>query len=69
MAKVGVGNNDLYVGSMKFPDRKRHSLVVQRGNQVYVIGQFKSIECVGMFSEALKELFGGILEVVTEDGK
>lgn len=69
MFNVGVGNNELYVGSMKFSDRKRHSLVVQRGNQVYVIGQFKSVECVGMFAAALKELFGGILEVVTEDGK
>ena len=69
MAEVGLGNNELYVGSMKFPDRKRHSLVVQRGNQVYVIGQFKSRECVDMFAEALKEMFDGILEVVTEDGK
>jgi hypothetical protein len=68
MFEVGIGNEDLYVGSMKFPDRKRHSLVVRRGNQVYVIGQFKSIECLGMFSEALKQLLGGILEVRKEDG-
>jgi hypothetical protein len=69
MFEVGIGNDELYVGSMKFPDRKRHSLVVQRGNQVYVIGQFKNIECLGMFSEALKQLLGGILEVRKEDGK
>ena len=56
--RVGIGNAEIFIGAEQWPDRKRPSLVVQRGNCSNIIGSFKSDECVEFFDAALRVLFG-----------
>lgn len=60
MKNVGVEGNGVYVGSMKFPDRVKPSLVVQRGNVGLVIGNFRSEKSVEEFEKALREVLGEV---------
>jgi hypothetical protein len=44
---------------MTFPDRKKPCLVVMRGNQCHVVGNFINTQSVEDFQKALEEMFGG----------
>lgn len=59
MNKVGITGHGLFIGAMRFPDRKRPCLVVERGNEAVVIGTFISEERVDYFEKSLREVFEG----------
>lgn len=56
--KVGIQNNEIFVGAIHFPDRKKPCLIVERGNQALVLGSFRNEEMVEEFEKALKEILG-----------
>ena len=56
MNQVGIEKNGIFIGAMKFPDRKKPSLVIERGNEALVIGSFIDEKRVGYFEEALHEM-------------
>lgn len=56
---IGIANGKIYIGVRHFPDRKKPSLVVERGNQVVVLGSFINEHAVEEFEKGLKELLGG----------
>lgn len=58
MKQVGFGNENIYIGTMHYPDRKKPSLVIQRGNQALVIGTLRNEEMIDEFEKALQELLG-----------
>ena len=65
MANVGIEYNGVFIGAMRFPDRKKPCLVIERGNSCEVIGHFIDDYRVEHFEKALRELlYGG-----AEDGK
>jgi hypothetical protein len=57
--EVGIGNEKIYIGVRHFPDRKKPSFVVERGNQAVVLGSFINEHAVEEFEKGLKELLGG----------
>ena len=61
----GIQSNGVFLGSMKFPDRKKPCLVIERGNSCEVIGHFIDDYRAEKFLEALRE----ILEGRVEDGE
>lgn len=60
--KVGIFGNGVFIGAMRFPDRKRPCLVVERGNERVVIGAFTSEWCVDYFEKSLREVTEGGVE-------
>lgn len=56
VARVGIEYNGVFIGAMKFPDRKKPCLVVERGNSCVVIGSFNGVSGVDHFEEALRDL-------------
>lgn len=59
MAKLGISNNGIFIGAMSFPDRKKPCLVIEKGNEVIIIGTFNNVKCVDAFETALKKLIYG----------
>lgn len=58
MAKLGIMNNGVFIGAMQLPDRKRPSLVIERGNQCIVIGSFNNN------TTAIEEFEKGLTEFI-----
>ncbi len=58
--RCGIENEEtgLFIGATKYPDRKKPSLVVQRGNEAAVVGSFTDQLCVDYFIDALMEVLG-----------
>ena len=56
MAKVGIEHNGVFIGAMNLPNRQKPGLVVERGNEVVILGAFTNMEMVEEFEKALKEL-------------
>lgn len=56
---IMLNGNGVSIGAIHFPDRKKASLVVQRGNEALVLGSFRNEEMVDEFEKGLKELLGG----------
>jgi hypothetical protein len=48
---------EIFVGSEQLPDRKKPSLVVQRGNSITVLGYFTNQESADLFQKALFDIF------------
>ena len=59
MAKLCIQHNEVFIGATQYPDRKKPSFVVERGNEAIVLGSFRNVEAVDEFENALKELLGG----------
>lgn len=57
MNSVGFGNNDIFIGVRHYPDRKKHCLVIERGNEGLILGTLRNEDMVREFSDALKEVF------------
>lgn len=56
MAKLGIENNGVFIGAMNIPGRKRPCFVVERGNEIIVLGAFNNVEMVEEFEKAVKDL-------------
>lgn len=55
----GLTKGDLFIGALQLPDRKRPSFVIRVGDQVNILGSFKSEECVEQWVRALIHMFEG----------
>ena len=53
---AGIERNGIYIGSMRFRDRKKPCLVVERGNEAVLLGTFNNEKCVEEFDKALREI-------------
>lgn len=58
MATIGLECHGVFIGAMDFPDRKKPCLVVERGNEIAIIGTFNNVNCVEFFGDAIKQLLG-----------
>ena len=56
MEKLGIQKNGVFIGAMNIPNRKKPCFVVERGNEVIVLGAFNNVEMVNEFEEALKSM-------------
>ncbi len=61
MGKV-LTNGEISIGAYQFPDRKRPSLCIEKGNQITVYGSFHNIKEANEFMNKLGELCGVIIE-------
>ena len=70
MAKnIGFQQNELYIGSMSFPDRKKPYFDIQPLNKVHLIGTFNNQMCVDAFADAVHEMFDGWFSTEVENVK
>lgn len=53
---IGIEHNGVFIGAMNLPDKKKPCLVVERGNEILVLGSFSNVEMVEEFEKALREL-------------
>lgn len=61
MPKV-LTNGKTSIGAYQFPDRKRPSLCVEKGNKIMVYGSFHNIEQANEFMNELGDLLGGVIK-------
>ena len=58
---IGIRKGDMYLGTRKYPDRKKPSLVFEVGNTATVIGSVKDEE---LWEKALEQITGRKAEEV-----
>lgn len=61
MQKV-LTNGKISIGAYQFPDRKRPSLCIEKGNQIYVYGTFHNQKQANDFMDELGKLCGAVIE-------
>ena len=61
MARV-LTDGKISIGAYKFPDRKRPSLCIQKGNQIFVYGSFHNDEQATEFMNELGKMCGAVIE-------
>lgn len=66
MPKV-LTNGDVKIGAYQFPDRKRPSLCIEKGNKILVYGSFHNKEQANEFMNELGKLCGAIFESEVEE--
>lgn len=59
-------NGKISIGAYKFPDRKRPSLCIEKGNQILVYGSFHNEEQASEFMGELGKLCGAVIESEVE---
>ena len=55
-------NGKISIGAYQFPDRKRPSLCVEKGNLIFVYGSFHNQEQASDFMNELGQLCGAVIE-------
>lgn len=58
MSNLSIGNNEVHICIRHFPDRKKPSLVIERGNQGLVVANFRNEQMKEEFEKVLIEIFG-----------
>jgi hypothetical protein len=61
MPKV-LTNGKISIGAYKFPDRKRPSLCIEKGNEILVYGSFHNEQQASEFMNELGKLCGAVIE-------
>ena len=61
MARV-LTNGKISIGAYQFPDRKRPSLCIEKGNQILVYGSFHNKEQATEFMNELGKLCGAEID-------
>ena len=67
MAKV-LTNGKVSIGAYMFPDRKRPSLCIEKGNEISVYGTFHNKEEANEFMNELGKLCGACFERGADNG-
>lgn len=55
-------NGKISIGAYQFPDRKRPSLCIEKGNEILVYGSFHNQEQASEFMNELGKLCGAVIE-------
>lgn len=55
-------NGKISIGAYQFPDRKRPSLCIEKGNEILVYGSFHNQERASEFMNELGKLCGAVIE-------
>ena len=64
-----ISRNGIGIGIAQFPDRKRPSLYVQKGNVNIIVASFNSEEGAEYFRENVMRMLDGMIKDGESDGK